>query len=665
MRLELEPGQKTAAFGEADGSFNGTGLRGPDNGHLKDGIAAARSGNRQLARMLLKNAVESDPASETGWLWLASISEYPEELMVYLDRVLAINPENARALEWRGATNALLAKTFVQRGIDACKNEQDDLALQFFSDALKHDPKNQLAAYWVETLNDAKLHGTEEIDDAVEINVESNPVAEMLSEAKSAAISGDRLRADRLIDEIFERSPDVVEAWLLRADITENNDDKLAAYQEALRIEPHNDAARIGYDSLMSLIEASTPDAPSVPNQVLGSESMFSFSEHSTFREAPVNGPTQELELPEEILRANPFLEEAGSPDPVLADWPLSPAVEAVANGAGHLETSFESEFAPETSALQNAVEDCDIKEVLAAVSLSESYAGSEYPPIEAPLSVDPFERIATNDDFQADNGFAHASAEQAVCPFCSNTVEKHSIVCDSCHAMLTLSDMDALLSHRLPDTAAMRESLEEIEYRRGFDEFGVDDLLALALGYLNLNDLDAGYKCLHEAALLDANNVIVADNLNTLAIRMDEIRRQDEMRPAMATGKTILVVDDSATVRRLISGKLEKSGHYVVCAEDGSEAVKILNDLVPDLVLLDIAMPKMDGYQTCKAIRGNKRTASVPVIMISGKDGFFDKVRGKMAGTTDYITKPFGPETLMKALSTYLKTDEETVPAE
>jgi twitching motility two-component system response regulator PilG len=75
----------------------------------------------------------------------------------------------------------------------------------------------------------------------------------------------------------------------------------------------------------------------------------------------------------------------------------------------------------------------------------------------------------------------------------------------------------------------------------------------------------------------------------------------------------------------------------------------------MPDLVLLDITMPKMDGYEVCRQIRSNPESKDIPVVMISGKDGFFDKVRGRMAGTTAYITKPFGPETLMKALETYL----------
>ncbi len=117
-----------------------------------------------------------------------------------------------------------------------------------------------------------------------------------------------------------------------------------------------------------------------------------------------------------------------------------------------------------------------------------------------------------------------------------------------------------------------------------------------------------------------------------------------------------IFIVDDSPTVRKLISGKLEKCGHEAICAVDGMDALAKINEVIPDLILLDITMPRMDGYQVCKLIRGNDATKDVPVVMISGKDGFFDKVRGRMAGTSNYITKPFGPETLMKTINEYVQ---------
>jgi len=221
--------------------------------------------------------------------------------------------------------------------------------------------------------------------------------------------------------------------------------------------------------------------------------------------------------------------------------------------------------------------------------------------------------------------------------------------------AVLSLSDLERLLANSNSDVEAIQEAVTRMESEWNMREFSEQELTVLGIGQLNLNNPEAGFAYLQEASRLNPNNVILASQVNALAIRLDEIRRQNEVHDAMPKGKTILVVDDSATVRKLISSKLEKSGHNVVCAEDGVDAMSVLESTVPDLVLLDIAMPRMDGYSVCKLIRANEATKDVPVVMISGKDGFFDKVRGRMAGTTGYITKPFGPETLMRALETYL----------
>ena len=204
-------------------------------------------------------------------------------------------------------------------------------------------------------------------------------------------------------------------------------------------------------------------------------------------------------------------------------------------------------------------------------------------------------------------------------------------------------------------------------EWRRNAEQraFSEDELKALGIAYINLKNFPWGLDCLQEAQRLNPNDVLLSGQVNALSIRFAEIREQEEAHDALPKGKTILVVDDSATVRKLIAGKLEKSGHEVICAVDGVDALEKIEEIVPDLILLDINMPRMDGYQVCKLIRNNHATENVPVVMISGKDGFFDKVRGRMSGTTGYITKPFGPETLMKALETYIVNDAEPVTAE
>jgi len=114
-------------------------------------------------------------------------------------------------------------------------------------------------------------------------------------------------------------------------------------------------------------------------------------------------------------------------------------------------------------------------------------------------------------------------------------------------------------------------------------------------------------------------------------------------------------VVDDSPTVRKLVSITMERHGHKVIAAANGYEAADRLRDQgIPDLILLDIAMPGLDGYQVCRFFRENAATANLPIIMLSGKDGFFSKVRGKFAGSTEYVTKPFKPEALLQLVEKY-----------
>ncbi|HEX3101817.1 MAG TPA: response regulator, partial [Pyrinomonadaceae bacterium] len=246
-------------------------------------------------------------------------------------------------------------------------------------------------------------------------------------------------------------------------------------------------------------------------------------------------------------------------------------------------------------------------------------------------------------------------------CPYCWEGNEPQAFECSSCSSTLTLSDLESMFANNRCDREKVQHAVTQMEAEWNLREFDQREMKALALGHFNLQNYDTGMNYLQEALRLDPNDVILAGQLNTLAIRLDEIRRKEEVHDSMPKGKTILVVDDSATVRKLISGKLEKAGHAVVCAVDGVDGLARIDEQVPDLVLLDITMPRMDGYEVCKQIRANAAAKHVPIVMISGKDGFFDKVRGRMAGTTGYITKPFGPETLMKALETYLVTENGT----
>ena len=121
---------------------------------------------------------------------------------------------------------------------------------------------------------------------------------------------------------------------------------------------------------------------------------------------------------------------------------------------------------------------------------------------------------------------------------------------------------------------------------------------------------------------------------------------------PDAASGIKVLVIDDSNTIRRSAEIFLKQGGHDVLLAEDGFDALSKVNDLSPDLIFCDILMPRLDGYQTCAIIKRNTKFAGVPVIMLSSKDGVFDKARGRMVGSDDYLTKPFTKEQLLRVVA-------------
>lgn len=119
-----------------------------------------------------------------------------------------------------------------------------------------------------------------------------------------------------------------------------------------------------------------------------------------------------------------------------------------------------------------------------------------------------------------------------------------------------------------------------------------------------------------------------------------------------------VLVIDDSNTIRRSAEIFLKQGGYEVLLAEDGFDALAKVNDHRPHLIFCDILMPRLDGYQTCAIIKRNPRFAAVPVIMLSSKDGLFDKARGRMVGSEDYLTKPFTKDQLLQAVEMHRGTD-------
>ena len=782
MRLELEPNPSQTVYPETASTEISAEERAEEaSRHLREGIRSAQTGNRSVARASLLRAAELDPRNESAWLWLSSISEYPEELLVFLTNVLEINPLNARALEWSVATRGLLAKNFVQRGVDAVESGQKEMAVQHFNQALEYDERNSMAWLWLGSLADSKDGKLSYFEKVLEFDPENQAAkAELeaarnairtglLAEARAAAVAGKADEADALLNAIIAEEPDAEDAWVLRSHLANDFSSKVAAFQRLLEINPGNVAAKAGLESLTQIMAAVTvaekPSEPSRQNSkfednspdnedqdIEVSPSPFDnfADENIGMREGTMHVETAETsQICDELSDPGPncveniFEGEFNPPrarveqhddSPVGSNWWAGPMngndVPAKSGSLSGLTDEFVRTDEPEPKVYELAPDaykeisepasrvenepmlaqvmipepasnpfdgsptdvEADQFKTIVSIELDDEMraAVENYDPVQ-PVVEQPSTRgdafnvpfdvtkyggqyipMPTSDLNQTPPNFTPSvktdvekvPAEPTpisasnICSFCGQQNDAQVVTCHGCLAVITLADLELILANHHADKNTLRMAVERMEREKATREFSEFELTTLGIGHLNLRNLQFGYQYLHEASQKNPDNVVLSGQVNALLIRLEEIKQQDAVHDAMTKGKTILVVDDSPTVRKLISGKLEKCGHEVLCSSDGVEAMEALESIKPDLILLDITMPRMDGYQVCKLIRGNEKLKDVPVVMISGKDGFFDKVRGRMAGTSGYITKPFGPETLMKAVESYLRPE-------
>ena len=119
-------------------------------------------------------------------------------------------------------------------------------------------------------------------------------------------------------------------------------------------------------------------------------------------------------------------------------------------------------------------------------------------------------------------------------------------------------------------------------------------------------------------------------------------------------SGVKVMIIDDSNTIRRSAEIFLVQAGCQVVLAEDGFDALAKIADHGPDVIFCDIMMPRLDGYQTCALIKKNPRFSATPLIMLSSKDGLFDRARGRMVGSDQYLTKPFTKDSLLQSVAMF-----------
>jgi twitching motility two-component system response regulator PilG len=252
-------------------------------------------------------------------------------------------------------------------------------------------------------------------------------------------------------------------------------------------------------------------------------------------------------------------------------------------------------------------------------------------------------------------------------CPFCWAPLGSDAITCPHCRCHLLMNNHFFETDNTGIDKIK-REAIDR--YTRVADrENNPQAHYWLGMIYLNMNNYEDALNHLDRASKLAPGEKFYTKQLTVLLKHMASSGaflsgglsppRADTDSAAISKDeklqRRILVVEDSSTIRKVISITLGQKGYEIVEAGDGLEALSRLNESKPDLILLDIILPKMDGYQILSIIRDNPEFKNIPVIMLTSKDGIINKVKGKVAGSSAYLTKPFDPAQLVDTIERHI----------
>ena len=249
-------------------------------------------------------------------------------------------------------------------------------------------------------------------------------------------------------------------------------------------------------------------------------------------------------------------------------------------------------------------------------------------------------------------------------CPFCWSPVELTAVECHYCMSHLLIHEQFFTTTH-----SAKQEILKKAieRYTKVIQrEKNAKAHYYLGIAHLNLEDWEQALDQLNETEKLAPENKVFAGQLKSLLnylAAMESLSESEsglaESPPESVRSNKVLVVEDSAVTRKVITMTLgRRKGYDVILAKDGIEALARLNEERPGLVLLDIIMPGMDGYKVLSIMKQTAEFKDIPVIMLTARDKIADKIKGKMAGTSEYLTKPFDPDELLAKVNKYLQLD-------
>ena len=568
---------------------------------LRDGILAAQARQFDRARELLDQVTADAPSDPVGWFWLAIASPSATEAIPCLRRVLELDGAHDQA---RAALTKLLQSEAHRLAATGARAD----ARAYAAEACKLTPDAQSVWLALAGLTDDQKERLDALRQALKVSPDDVALRTRLRQAllaRGVMPALDRAEARACFREAAQLNADDPRVWQALAKLAETPAEAVDALRQLLRVAP------------------GTPNAPVALRNALAEDARS--------------------------------LMDANRSDEACKRWR-----EAIELSGGDCETWLgvantttnqdEAARAIETAYKLNPSNE-------QAIAAMRRLQASKIDPAKVAAPVDAFARFGVGEEsgdagqLATLDGDAFAELDASLDAFASLPEDTPA---PTAPAENTESTDTQVIEAAAPVAAAGPEPWSELDV-----EPARVAAATIASDSVELDSVASPAPPEPVPAPTPAESEAPAE---PAAIAATPVPAEPDANVAPATApssngssrKTVMIVDDSPTIRKILGLTLERAGYKVVAEPDGESAIERLIHVVPDLILLDIAMPKIDGYEVCKRIKQDPRTKHVPVVMLSGKGALFDKVKGHMAGATEYLTKPFETPAVLAVVTNY-----------